>query len=73
MRSDPIYEGSVYVQGSLRGQEGEEYYLLSGEYDIKDGWGGIIVYNSSEGDIIITKDSLLTRSSNTQHLDSSRI
>ncbi|XP_045494224.1 uncharacterized protein LOC123693263 [Colias croceus] len=60
---DTNMEGSgiAYVRGSLRGSEGNEYYLLPGEYDIKNGRGALLVRNMSANPIIITKGDLLVR------------
>lgn len=52
----------VYVSGSIRGSEGKEYYLFPGQYEIKDGIGAVLIYNISTEPMIITADTLLTRS-----------
>lgn len=52
----------VNVTGNLRGPEGKEYYLLPGQYEIKNGHGAILLYNVSSNPMCITKGTLLTRS-----------
>lgn len=40
--ADPGHSKHVYVRGSLRGKPGSEYYLMPGEYEIRDGLGGLL-------------------------------
>lgn len=53
--------GSVLVDGSLRGPEGKEYYILPGQYDLKQGSSTLLVFNVSPRTITINKDFLMTR------------
>lgn len=59
--SNTLREGVVYINGSVRGPEGKEYYLLPGEYNIRDNQSALLVHNASSTTINIKKDSLLTR------------
>ncbi|KAL0895777.1 hypothetical protein ABMA27_011827 [Loxostege sticticalis] len=69
----PFFDGVVYVRGSLRSTNSKEYFLLSGNYEIRNGHGSLLIYNASPSDITISKDSLLTRSSDTSHLKSPQV
>lgn len=51
----------VYVRGSLRGESGNEYYLMPGEYEIRDGVGGLLVQNVSQNVLELKKSSLVAR------------
>ncbi|CAH2218004.1 jg19309 [Pararge aegeria aegeria] len=57
-----ILDCEVHVKGTLRGPVGKEYYLLPGQYEIKEGRGAILIFNISEKPMSITKGTLLTRS-----------
>ncbi|CAG9785319.1 unnamed protein product [Diatraea saccharalis] len=52
---------NVYVNGSVRGPEGKEYYLLPGEYEIKKGYSTLLIHNASPSSITLKKGTLLTR------------
>lgn len=55
------FEGSVYVNGSMRGGVNQEHFLLSGEYTFKAGSGLVVVVNMCDYDIIFNEGMLLTR------------
>lgn len=59
--SSSITNTRVYVNGSLRGSDGKEHYLLPGEYEIKAGTSALLVYNATSTSIIFEKGTLLTR------------
>lgn len=59
--SSTVLDGSVYVDGSVRGPEGKEYMLLPGEYEIKKGYGVLLIYNISPDTITMIDGFLLTR------------
>lgn len=62
VNSEPVVNGTIYVTGSVRGPEGKEYYLIPGEYDIRNGRGAILACNVSTAEsITFEKGSLLTR------------
>ncbi|KAL4707304.1 hypothetical protein ACJJTC_019842 [Scirpophaga incertulas] len=65
--SENDYSSFIYVRGSLRRIDGDDYYLMAGEYSIKNGNGCILVQNLINKSIFIAKDTLLTRA-----IDSSR-
>ncbi|KAL4702748.1 hypothetical protein ACJJTC_013643 [Scirpophaga incertulas] len=65
--SENDYSGFIYVRGSLRRIDGDDYYLMAGEYSIKNGNGCILVQNLINKSIFIAKDTLWTRA-----IDSSR-
>ncbi|KOB75240.1 Pro-Pol polyprotein [Operophtera brumata] len=60
--TETLVNCEVNVNGTLRGPEGKEYYLLPGQYEIKNGRGAIMLYNVSSNSIGIAKGTLLTRS-----------
>lgn len=51
----------VFIDGSLRGPKNNEYYLLPGSYDIRDGCGTLLIYNVSSAKIRLESGTLLTR------------
>ncbi|KAL4719884.1 hypothetical protein ACJJTC_014821 [Scirpophaga incertulas] len=57
VKTEPEFSGCVYVHGSLRGIEGKEYYLFSGEYEMKRGQGSLLIYNASQNGITIVSKS----------------
>lgn len=57
------YSGAVHVRGSLRGMSQNEYYLMPGEYEIKDGEVRILVQNFSDSAVYLSKDTLVTHES----------
>lgn len=59
--SDVGYSGHVYVRGSLRGEPGSEYYLMSGEYEIHNGTSGLLIQNVSKSALKLKKSLLITR------------
>lgn len=59
--TDPSLDARVYVNGSLRGPEGKEYYLLPGEYEVKGGRSALLIHNASPSMITLVKGTLLTR------------
>ncbi|XP_049875596.1 uncharacterized protein LOC126373483 [Pectinophora gossypiella] len=61
VESSSLVTGTVHVNGSLRGPEGKEYYLLSGHYDIDQGCSTVLVLNTSSEVTTIDEGSLLTR------------
>ncbi|KAL4719182.1 hypothetical protein ACJJTC_006858 [Scirpophaga incertulas] len=56
--SENDYSGFIYVRGSLRRIDGDDYYLMAGEYSIKNGNGCILVQNLINKSIFIAKDTL---------------
>lgn len=56
-----LEKGIVFVDGSIRGQEGQQYYLLPGEYGITNNGCALLIQNVSDSDITIKKDVLMTR------------
>lgn len=69
--SESSFTGSIYVNGSIRGKPGYEFYLLPGEYDLSNGDGCLLVQNISANDITFTKNALMTRAnrpSDTKHI-----
>lgn len=59
--ADPGHSKHVYVRGSLRGKPGSEYYLMPGEYEIRDGLGGLLTQNVLKNTLELKKSSLITR------------
>lgn len=59
--ANPNIDARVYVNGSVRGPPGEEYYLLPGEYEVRHGLSALLIHNASPNPITIQKGSLLTR------------
>lgn len=55
------YSGKAYVNGTVRGCENKEHYLLPGEYDLKQGLGTVLVQNISCHDITFKSGDLITR------------
>lgn len=53
--------GFVYVNGSVRGTTGKEYYLLPGEYKLHGGFGNLLLQNLSDSSVCLKHGSLLTR------------
>lgn len=41
--SEPTFSGKVYVNGTVRGTKGKEFYLLPGDYEIRKGEGHLLV------------------------------
>lgn len=58
---DNIYTGKVYVNGTVRGENGKEFYLLPGEYDICDSRGNLLIFNLSYRNLEFNKGELITR------------
>lgn len=66
LRAVPVHcssleKGTVMVDGSIRGKEGQQYYLLPGEYSVTNNSCALLVQNVSNSDITIQNDILLTR------------
>lgn len=61
VKSPNNLSGNVYVYGTVRGSEGNEYYLLPGEYHIIDGTCRLLLQNIGGKPVIIAKDTLITR------------
>lgn len=59
--ANPYMDTHVYVNGSVRGSPGEEYYLLPGEYEVKGGFSALLIHNVSPNSITLQKGTLLTR------------
>lgn len=55
------YSGEVYINGTVRGRENKEQYLLAGEYTLKHGLGSILLQNIGKNDIIFKTGELFTR------------
>lgn len=55
------YTGKIYVDGSIRGKSGKEYYLLPGEYAVEAGVSHLLVQNVCDSIVTIDEDVLLTR------------
>lgn len=51
----------VYVNGSIRGPEGSEYYLLPGDYEVKGGRSALLIHNASSSIITLKRGTLLAR------------
>lgn len=68
VNSNSDINGYVHVNGSVRGPEGKEYYLLPGKYDIKNSRGAVLIHNVSPATIHINKGMLLTRSLQTSSI-----
>ncbi|XP_063892009.1 uncharacterized protein LOC135117240 [Helicoverpa armigera] len=51
----------VYVNGSIRGPVGSEYYLLPGDYEVKGGRSALLVHNASSSVINLKRGTLLAR------------
>lgn len=65
-----LYNGPVYVHGSVRGGRGQEHFLLPGEYEIRNGQGKLLIQNLSKDNICIPANTLITRARGTEHLGS---
>lgn len=61
VKCESLTEGQIYVNGTIRGSEGQEYYLLPGEYTITNNRCALLIQNVSNVDVVIKKDLLLTR------------
>lgn len=61
VESASLVTGTIQVNGSLRGAEGKEYYLLPGQYDINRGVSVLLALNTSSEPLDIDKNFLLTR------------
>lgn len=59
--ANPKEDARVYVDGSVRGPVGKEYYLLPGEYEVKKGISALLIHNASPSLITLEKGTLLTR------------
>ncbi|CAH2229081.1 jg21182 [Pararge aegeria aegeria] len=59
--AEPNMCGQVFVNGSVRGPEGKEHYLLPGDYEVRNGHGALLIYNVSANIIAIKKGTLLSR------------
>ncbi|KAF9811688.1 hypothetical protein SFRURICE_011051 [Spodoptera frugiperda] len=59
--AEPEIDVRVYVNGSVRGPEGNEYFLLPGEYEIKSGRSALLIYNASSNVVTLKKGTLLAR------------
>jgi len=59
--ADPSHSKHVCVRSSLRGKAGNEYYLMPGEYEIRDGLGELLIQNVSENALELKKSLLITR------------
>lgn len=55
------YTGQVYVNGTVRGNIGNEHYLLPGEYTITNGSGCLLVQNICKKQVTFKKGALFTR------------
>lgn len=66
VKCESLAEGRIYVDGTVRGPEGQKYYLLPGEYNVVGNNCSVLVYNVSDIDIVIEKDFLLTRATQIQ-------
>lgn len=53
--------GQVFVNGLVRGPQGKEFYLLPGDYEVRDGCSTLLIHNVSSNVITIEKGTLLTR------------
>lgn len=61
VRSNIACDGYIYVNGSIRGNVGQEYYLLPGEYQIKGTNCHLLIQNVSMNSIRLKGNALLTR------------
>lgn len=61
VKSGTSYNGKIYVDGSIRGEFGKEYYLLPGEYELSNGSGHVLIQNLSSNDLTFDNNSLITR------------
>lgn len=59
--ADSEIDVRVYVNGSIRGPEGCEYYLLPGDYEVKGGRSALLVHNVSSSVISLKGGTLLAR------------
>lgn len=59
--AEPSLCSQVFVNGSIRGPEGKEYFLLPGEYELRNCHGALLIYNVSPDIFTIKKGSLLSR------------
>ncbi|KAG6462530.1 hypothetical protein O3G_MSEX013320 [Manduca sexta] len=59
--SDGNYTGSFYVNGSVRGKLGREYYLLPGEYHMHNGVSRVLVQNIGSQMLNFKQGSLISR------------
>ncbi|KAF9794883.1 hypothetical protein SFRURICE_005118 [Spodoptera frugiperda] len=61
VRSPTKCQGTIFVNGSVRGQINKEHYLLPGEYTLENGLGKVLVHNLSSNVLTLRKGSLITR------------
>ena len=61
INTDNDFSGVVYVNGSLRGCTGMEYYLMPGEYNIINGTGALLIQNISNNLLKLKQGTLMTR------------
>ncbi|KOB74119.1 Uncharacterized protein OBRU01_02553 [Operophtera brumata] len=61
IESDTNYTGPIYVSGSMRGAENQEYFLFPGEYMVTNGTGRVVILNMSGQNITLQKGKLVTR------------
>ncbi|CAK1597525.1 unnamed protein product [Parnassius mnemosyne] len=54
-------DSNIYVGGSIRGREGQEYYLLPGEYQIRNSECNLLVQNVGTNTVYFKRDTLITR------------
>ncbi|CAG9789601.1 unnamed protein product [Diatraea saccharalis] len=59
--ANKLYSGIIYIDGSIRGKIGHQYYLLPGEYHLKHGKCSLLVQNITINPIKFTANSLMTR------------
>ncbi|XP_041988588.1 uncharacterized protein LOC121739984 isoform X1 [Aricia agestis] len=59
--SDVSCNGYIYVNGSIRGKLGQEYYLLPGEYQIKETNCQVLIQSVSMNPIKLKGNTLVTR------------
>lgn len=55
------FTGNIYVNGSIRGHVGSEYFLFSGEYNIINSGGRLLLHNMSDQILVIESGQLLSR------------
>lgn len=61
VRSPTKCQGTIFVNGSVRGQINKEHYLLPGGYTLENGLGKVLVHNLSSNVLTLRKGSLITR------------
>lgn len=55
------YIGQVYINGTVRGNIGKEYFLLPEEYTLNNGTGRLLIQNICENLVVFLKGALFTR------------